>query len=46
MDMDMDCLHVKLTRGELLAAAEAARSSRTSGCAQILDNEALAYKLR
>ena len=39
----MDCLHVKLTRRKLLAAAEAGRSSRTSGSGQILDNEALAY---
>ena len=37
----MDCLHVKLTRRKLLAAAEAGRSSRTSGSGQILDNEAL-----
>ena len=40
---DMDRLNVKLTRGKLLAAAEAARSSRTSGSGQILANEALAY---
>ena len=35
---------MKLTRGKLLAAAEAARSSRTSGSGQILDKMFLAYR--
>ena len=39
----MDCLLVKLTRGKLLAAAEAAGSSRTSGSGQILDKMSIAY---